>query len=84
MIHLGYLDLAYAIFQRAFDDYNHLRRLGVTKHSVKNAGKYSIKDIREFLRSDWCKTLIKGIGADTSGEELITYLKIKNGEWVAS
>lgn len=81
---IEYQNLVYAIFQRAFDDYNHLRKLGVTRNWIKDEGKYSIKEIRDFLRSDWCKSLLKGIGADMTGEELITQLKIKNGEWVAS
>lgn len=79
-----YQNLIYAIFQRTFDDYNHLRKLGVTRNWVKDEGKYSIKEIRDFLRGDWCEALLRSIGADMTGEELITQLKIRNGEWVAS
>ena len=81
---IEYQKLVYAIFQQAFDDYNDLRSRGVTKNWIKDEGKYSIKEIRSFLRGDWCKNLLKGIGADVTGEELIAQLKIKNGEWVAS
>lgn len=81
---IEYQKLVYAVFQRAFDDYTHLRNLGVTKNWVKDGGKYSIKEIRDFLRSDWCKVLLRSIGADMTGEELITQLKIRNEEWVAS
>lgn len=79
-----YQNLIYAIFERAFDDYNYLRKHGVTRNWVKDEGKYSIREIREFLRSEWCANLLKGIGADVTGNELIDYLKSKNGEWVAT
>ena len=79
-----YQNLVYAIFQKAFNDYAHLRHLGVTKNWIKDEGGYSIKEIRDFLRSDWCEDLLKSIGANMTGEELIRKLKIKHGEWVAS
>lgn len=81
---IEYQNLIYAIFQRAFDDYAHLRTLGVTKNYIKDEGKYSITEIRKFLRSDWCKSLLKGIGAgeNMTGLELIETLKMRHGEWV--
>lgn len=78
---IGYQNLVYAIFERAFNDYNHLRKLGVTEHRIKDT-KYSIKEIRKFLRSDWCRDLLNSIDADVTGAELIEALQVKHGEWV--
>jgi len=78
---IEYQNLVYAIFERAFNDYTHLRTLGVTEHRIKDT-KYSIKEIRKFLRSDWCRDLLNSIDADVTGAELIEALQVKHGEWV--
>ena len=71
----GYKELAFAIFQRAFDDYAHLRKLNVTKRSKRFGSSYSIREIRDFLRSDWGKTLLDGMGVKITGAELVEELK---------
>lgn len=57
-----------AIFRQAFEDYNSLIKSGKTystsntieygksKYNLKP--KYSIDEIRNFLKSNWCKTLL--------------------------
>lgn len=72
-----YQELIYAMFQRAFDDYAELKRDKVYQKSMKDGGKYSLREIRQFLRSDWCKLLLKGIEADITGEELLEVLQMK-------
>ena len=71
----GYKELTFAMFQRAFDDYAHLRKIKETKHWIKDEGSYSIREIRNFLCSDWGKVLLDGIGANITGIELVEELK---------
>jgi hypothetical protein len=72
-----YQELIYEILRRAFDDYAELKKENVTQKSMKDGGKYSLREIRKFLRSEWCQMLLKGIDAKITGEELIEALQMQ-------
>lgn len=67
--------LVYMIFKQAFEDYNELFSAGVTlsvNHKFirtaapfrRHIPAYSIDEIQEFFKSDWCETLLCFINKD--------------------
>ncbi len=64
MLSKDYQNLIYGIFERAFEDYNDLRKRGVSRCKTKGSGDYSITEIRKFLRSGYCNSLLCGLGRE--------------------
>lgn len=59
---MGYQDLAYAIVQQAVEDYRYSAEPDV-----------SIKELRRFFRSKWCKRLLAD--SELTGEQILDILE---------
>lgn len=70
-----YADLALAIIQQAAFDYRDLRTQGMRRLGDNYEGHYSVKEIEEFFKSDWCKEILTNSGTKTKGEALLGILK---------
>lgn len=75
MIEIGFQALSYQIIKQAIDDYKMLIDKGISKDLEHGAGVYSIIEIEEFFKSNWCNNLLNTIGADINGKQLLSNIK---------
>ena len=73
-INEGFVRLAMAIIQKAYDDYDSLNKRGIDSQSTLHEGDYSKEEVREFFSSDFCKLLFSVTGEsrtfNNSGEHI--------------
>lgn len=67
--------LASAIVERAVSDYRELKTKDVEEIKPFYRGTYSKKEIEVFFHSDWCETILRGIGSRADGVTILRYLK---------
>lgn len=65
-----------SIFERAIEDYVELKTKKIRKKRFSDGSSYTIAEINNFFKSDWCKYLLSIIGCELSSEEI--FEKIKN------
>lgn len=72
----GAVALCSAIVAQAVLDYQDLHNRGVTSREEKGY-VYSEEEIEDFFHSEWCRTLLKIVGNDCTGERILHCLQ----EW---
>ncbi len=78
---MGNYELANEIIDRAIADYRNLKRLHKEKAgSWKRGGEYSINELEDFFHSDWCNFLLKHMGKNFTGAELLVHLRAEFAE----
>lgn len=71
------LRLVQSIFKQASKDYRFLRRKGV-KQSGFRRESYSIAEIEDFFKSEYCDSLLGAVTADISGKDILRYLQCRS------
>lgn len=67
----GLYELAFDIIKRATEDYMILKKSNVDYKRDPKYGEFSIKELEKFFKGDWCNLLLKTVGIDLSGEEIM-------------
>jgi len=67
--------LGSAIVFQAAEDYRDLKRRGVEERDVRQVGKYSFVEIEEFLKSEWCNIILRGVGSRFHGDTILRNLR---------
>jgi len=71
-----YALLCSRILEQAAEDYRELRKGNQESMYKKDEGTWSIKEIEDFLRSDWCnKTIIPMAGIECDGKTILYNIK---------
>lgn len=75
MIGEGAWSLGAAIIMRAVEDYRDLKKQKKWKVKTKDEGTYSIGEIEKFFQNKWCADILRGIGAETTGQRILSHLR---------
>lgn len=67
--------LAGAIVLQAADDYRDLKKRGKQSHETRGAGDYSVDELTEFFRGEWCSLILKGLGSRFRGRSILLNLR---------
>ena len=70
-------NLYLAIIEQAIKDYKDLQKRGVKSYNDSYNGKYSIREITRFFKSEWCEHLLTYVNVDFSGEDILNILENK-------
>ena len=71
-------NLCLAIINTAADDFNDLRKRGVTgRHNPKTGDTYNLEEIEDFFNSEWADQLVQdGLGLrKMTGADIFKYVK---------
>lgn len=68
---VGVEELCAAVLIRAVKDYQDLNQQGL----LSRKGKRSKNEIAQFFNSEWCELMLRAIGSNLYGEEILSCLQ---------